>query len=102
MTNLGEGTQTVPLQVTDLPSGVTATASPSSISVTIGKKKTKTFEVQGEVDSSQLATGYELKKFRQIFLKLKLQVRNQLLTKLTMWLLNCQKQKCWTVITVDA
>lgn len=62
LTNLGEGTQTVPLQVTDLPSGVTATTSPSSISVTIGKKKTKTFEVQGEVDSSQLATGYELKK----------------------------------------
>ena len=57
LTNLGEGTQTVPLQA-----GVTATTSPSSISVTIGKKKTKTFEVQGEVDSSQLATGYELKK----------------------------------------
>ena len=62
LTNLGEGTQTVPLQVRNLPSGVTATASPSNISVTIGKKKTKTFEVRGEVDSSQLAPGYELKK----------------------------------------
>lgn len=62
LTNLGEGTKTVPLRVLDLPSGVTATASPSEISVTIGKKKTKTFAVKGEVANNQLATGYELTK----------------------------------------
>ena len=62
MSNLGEGTQTVPLKVTNLPSGVTATASPNNISVTIGKKKTKTFDVQGVIDDNQIAKGYELKK----------------------------------------
>ena len=62
LTKYGEGTQTVPLKVTNLPTGVTATASPSHISVTIGKKKTKTFAVKGEVDSNQIASGYELKK----------------------------------------
>ena len=62
LTKYGEGTQTVPLKVTNLPTGVTATASPSHISVTIGKKKTKTFDVKGEVDSNQIASGYELKK----------------------------------------
>lgn len=62
LTGLGEGTQTVPLKVMNLPSGVTATASPNNISVTIGKKKTKTFNVQGKVDVSQLAPGFELKK----------------------------------------
>ncbi|EQC69051.1 putative secreted protein, YBBR-like protein [Streptococcus sp. HSISB1] len=41
LTGLGEGTQTVPLKVMNLPSGVTATASPNNISVTIGKKKQK-------------------------------------------------------------
>lgn len=62
LTGLGEGTQTVPLKVMNLPSGVTATASPNNISVTIGKKRTKTFNVQGKVDVSQLAPGFELKK----------------------------------------
>lgn len=62
LTKYGEGTQTIPLKVTNLPTGVTATASPSHISVTIGKKKTKTFAVKGEVDSNQIASGYELKK----------------------------------------
>ncbi|KFN88064.1 hypothetical protein H702_04740 [Streptococcus equinus JB1] len=62
LSNLGEGTQTVPLKVTNLPSGVTATASPNNISVTIGKKKTKTFDVQGVIDDNQIAKGYELKK----------------------------------------
>ena len=62
LTGLGEGTQKVPLKVMNLPSGVTATASPNNISVTIGKKKTKTFNVQGKVDVSQLAPGFELKK----------------------------------------
>ena len=62
LTKYGEGTQTVPLKVTNSPTGVTATASPSHISVTIGKKKTKTFAVKGKVDSNQIASGYELKK----------------------------------------
>ena len=62
LSKLGEGTQTVNLGVINLPSGVTATVLPESLSVTIGKKTSKTFEVRGQVDDSQLATGYEIKK----------------------------------------
>lgn len=61
LSNVTPGTTTAKLKVTNLPSGVTATVSPDSISVTIGKKKSKKFKVEGKVDSSQLATGYEIK-----------------------------------------
>ncbi|EHJ56100.1 hypothetical protein HMPREF9318_00619 [Streptococcus urinalis FB127-CNA-2] len=56
------GSTNAKLKVTNLPSGVTATVVPSTISVTIGKKVTKTFNIQGRVDSSQIASGYQLKK----------------------------------------
>ncbi|AND79554.1 YbbR-like domain-containing protein [Streptococcus pantholopis] len=62
LTGLSTGTTTAPLQVTDLPSGMTAAVLPENISVTIGKKKTKTFPVQGQVESNQFAAGYALKK----------------------------------------
>lgn len=62
LTDLETGTQTVELKITDLPTGVTATTTPTSISVTIGKKKTKTFSVQGSVNESQLESGYAIKK----------------------------------------
>lgn len=58
---IGTGTVTAKLKVTNLPSGLTATVSPKTISITIGKKKTETFSVEGKVDASQLADGYELK-----------------------------------------
>lgn len=62
LTKVDSGTQTAKLEVTDLPNGVTATVSPTTIQVTIGKKKTKSFEVKGSVDSSQVAEGYEIKQ----------------------------------------
>lgn len=58
---IGTGTVTAKLKVTNLPSGLTATVSPKTISITIGKKKTETFSVEGKVNASQLADGYELK-----------------------------------------
>ncbi|MFS1663724.1 YbbR-like domain-containing protein [Streptococcus sp. zg-JUN1979] len=54
------GTRTVRLKVTNLPSDVTATIEPKTISVTIGQKESKTFEVQGVVAASQVAVGYEV------------------------------------------
>lgn len=55
------GTVKVPLQIKDLPDEMTATATPSKITVTVGKKKSKTFSVVGEVSDDQIAEGYALK-----------------------------------------
>jgi len=41
LSNAKEGTNKVPLEIKDLPSGVSAEASPTTINVTVGKKKTK-------------------------------------------------------------
>ena len=60
LSNVKTGTQTVKLKITNLPSDVTATVEPKAISVTIGKKKTKTFDVVTNVPSSQVAEGYEV------------------------------------------
>lgn len=54
------GKVTVPLKVTNLPSGVAAKVTPDKISVTIGKKKTKTFSVSGSADPKQITPGYEI------------------------------------------
>lgn len=54
------GKVTVPLKVNNLPSGVAAKVTPDKISVTIGKKKTKTFSVSGSADPKQIAAGYEI------------------------------------------
>ncbi|MFD0845313.1 CdaR family protein [Streptococcus saliviloxodontae] len=56
------GTTKAKLKVTNLPSGMTATVAPDTISVTIGKKVSKTFKVIGNVDEGQIADGYALKK----------------------------------------
>lgn len=55
------GKRTVSLKVTDLPSGMTATVSPATISVKIGKKTTKKFAVQADIESSKISKGYEVK-----------------------------------------
>ncbi|MGT2935358.1 CdaR family protein [Streptococcus castoreus] len=62
LTKSQPGTVTVALKVQNLPSGVTATVSPDKISVTIGKKASKTFPVRGSVDPKQIANGYEISK----------------------------------------
>ncbi|MBS7898980.1 hypothetical protein F6O80_06780 [Streptococcus suis] len=59
---LSDGTQTVKLQLTNLPAGVSATLAPDAITVKIGKKVSKAFPVAGRVYSNQLAEGYSLSK----------------------------------------
>ena len=62
LTNADTGVTTVKLQIKDLPSDVTARVTPGTMSVTIGKKKSKIFKVTPRVDDNQLATGYQLDK----------------------------------------
>ena len=49
LSNLGQGTSRVPIQVKNLPAGMSAQVSPSTLTATIGKK-------------DKLANGYEVKK----------------------------------------
>ncbi|MHC5267920.1 CdaR family protein [Enterococcus sp. LJL98] len=60
LTNLGEGTHTVPLKVQNLTTGVTATLEPASIIVTIEKLETKSFPVEVNISDENLAKGYQL------------------------------------------
>lgn len=60
--NLGVGTHTVKLQILDLPTGVNATLTPATISVKIGKRASKNFEVVGNIYDNQLAEGYSVSK----------------------------------------
>ncbi|MFC5630419.1 MULTISPECIES: CdaR family protein [Streptococcus] len=71
LTNLTEGTSKVTLQVKDLPDDVSATVSPVSMSVTIGKKKTETFPVRVEIAEDQFADGYALKSYELGLTKVK-------------------------------
>lgn len=54
------GTHEVPLKVENLSRGVTAALSPETISVKIGKRVKKEFEVEPKVDPSQLAEGVSI------------------------------------------
>ena len=53
LSNLGQGTSRVPIQVKDLPAGMSAQVSPSTLTATIGKKASKTFNTKVEVTSSE-------------------------------------------------
>ena len=57
LTKATEGTREVPLAIKNLPSGLTATVTPAKITVKIGKKASKTFEVKTTISSAQLAEG---------------------------------------------
>lgn len=57
---LSEGNHKVQLKLLDMPNGVSGDISPKTMSVTIGKKKTKTFKVEGLVSPDQVAAGYEI------------------------------------------
>ena len=48
--------------VKDLPAGMSAQVSPSTLTATIGKKASKTFDVVANITSDKLANGYEVKK----------------------------------------
>ena len=60
LSNLGQGTSRVPIQVKDLPAGMSAQVSPSTLTATIGKKASKTFDVVANITSDKLANGYEV------------------------------------------
>ncbi|HEM3682811.1 TPA: hypothetical protein U1D20_000258 [Streptococcus suis] len=62
LTDLETGTQTVKLQLANLPAGVTATLAPDAITVKIGKRMSKALPVEAKVYSNQLAEGYSLSK----------------------------------------
>lgn len=62
LTDLGPGTHEVALEVENLSSGVTATLETKTITVTIEKKVTKTFDVQTDLSQANLQDGYELGK----------------------------------------
>lgn len=64
LTQFKPGKQTVTLKLKNLPSGVSGVVNPKTLSVTIGKKKTKNFLVKPQVDSSQIAAGYEIKSIK--------------------------------------
>ena len=59
---LTDGTQTVTLQLANLPAGVSATSAPDAITVKIGKKVSQSLAVEGVIYSNQLASGYSVSK----------------------------------------
>lgn len=62
LTELESGTHTVPLQISDLPTGVNANLNPSELIIKIGKKVSKTWIVEGMIYDNQLAEGYTASK----------------------------------------
>ncbi|WP_122646920.1 CdaR family protein [Enterococcus mediterraneensis] len=62
LSNLSEGTHEVKLRVNGLSSAVTASVDPGTVTVTIEKKVTKTFEVEPVVSSANLEEGYQIEK----------------------------------------
>lgn len=60
LTNSKPGKVSVPLKVSNLPFGLTAKVTPDRLTVTIGRKKTKSFPVTGGVDPKQIVSGYEI------------------------------------------
>lgn len=60
LTNVKEGTTEAELKVVGLPSEMNATVTPKTVSVTIGKKMTKSFDVKMTIPENQIADGYEV------------------------------------------
>ena len=60
LSELGEGTHEVPLEVQNLSSGVTAEIEPKTITVTIEKKVTKTFTVEPVISGADIKEGYSI------------------------------------------
>lgn len=71
LSNMGEGTSKVTLQVKDLPSDVSATVSPGSMTVTIGKKTTKSFPIAVDLSQDIFADGYKLRNYELDITKVK-------------------------------
>lgn len=63
LTDLDSGTKTVPLQLSNLPTGIgDAKLTPAEVTVKIGRKISKAYPVDGVIYSNQLAKGYSVSK----------------------------------------
>lgn len=60
LTGISPGTHTVPIVVKNLSSNINAKTSPSSLSITVEKRKSKVFDVNPLVDKSLIPEGYSL------------------------------------------
>ncbi|MGT2907151.1 CdaR family protein [Streptococcus dentiloxodontae] len=60
LTNFGPGTSKVAIKVKDLPAGMSAQVYPATMTVTIGKKASKTFAVEPKISDDQLEKGYSI------------------------------------------
>ncbi|URZ86757.1 YbbR-like domain-containing protein [Floricoccus penangensis] len=60
LSNAKEGTMDVPVRIQELASGVNGQVDPSSITITIEKKSSKTFPITTRVDEKLIPDGYKL------------------------------------------
>jgi len=60
LTDLGEGTHDVPLEIENLSNSVDASADPDTLTVTIEKKETKNFQIDTQDLEDKLQDGFEL------------------------------------------
>ena len=61
LSNFGPGTSHVPIQVKNLPDGMSAQVSPSTLTATIGKKASKTFDVVAKISLRKLSKSVPVK-----------------------------------------
>lgn len=79
---LTDGTQTVTLQLANLPPGVSATLAPDAITVKIGKKVSQSLAVEGVIYSNQLASGYSVSKVTVDVSSVKVTTDEETMTKI--------------------
>lgn len=60
LSHVKAGTTNAKLKVVGLPSDMNASVNPKTVTVTIGKKATKTFKVKTTIPSDQVAAGYKV------------------------------------------
>lgn len=58
LTQLTEGTSEVDLEIKDLSEDITADVRPTTMTVTLGKKVTKSFPIEAVIDEGQIAPGF--------------------------------------------
>lgn len=64
LSNITEGTSKVTIEVRDLPSGMTASVSPANLTVTVGKKAVRLFDVNTNLSERQIGEDYQLESVK--------------------------------------
>lgn len=64
LSNITEGTSKVPIEVRDLPSGMTASVSPANLTVTVGKKTVRLFDVSTTISEQQIDQDHQLESVK--------------------------------------